>query len=187
MHYKCNYWNFGKSFNISCSSFCHPKEKVIRIQTYTYLINSLITFFTNYCRFGLHLQWSSTVFVLNLAFADLLYCAIELPVIAIHYLHQTWDWGFASCYITASFRYLISYVEWMSIAWIAFTRCILVTNNEYFKSILKAKNRRLLIVSTWIYAVLLLMPTFLEVLTHHPQTYLEINENATSKILYFAR
>ena len=123
---------------------------------------------------------------MNLAFADLLYCAIELPVIAIHYLHQTWDWGFASCYITASFRYLISYVEWMSIAWIAFTRCILVTNNQYFKSILKAKNRRLLIFSTWIYAVLLLMPTFLEVLTHHPQTYLEINENATSKILYFA-
>ena len=149
------------------------------------VINSFIPFSISYYRFGLHLQWSSTVFVLNLAFADLLYCAIELPVIAIHYLHQTWDWGFASCYFTASFRYLISYVEWMSIAWIAFTRCILVTNNEYFKSILKAKNRRLLIVSTWIYAVLLLMPTFLEVHTCHPQTYLELINMLVNTILHF--
>ena len=116
-------------------------------------------------RFGLHLQWTSTVFVLNLAFADLLYCMINLPVYAIHYFHHTWDWGFLSCYISASFRYLVSYVEWISVAWIAFTRCILVTQNEYFKNVLKSRNRKILILLTWIYGLILLMPTFLEVVT----------------------
>ena len=129
------------------------------------VINSFIPFSISYYRFGLHLQWSSTVFVLNLAFADFLYCIINLPVYAIHYFHHTWDWGFPLCYISASFRYLVSYVEWTSVAWIAFTRCILVTQNEYFKNILKSKNRKVLILFTWIYALILLMPTFLEVLT----------------------
>ena len=81
------------------------------------------------------------------------------------YFHHTWDWGFLSCYISASFRYLVSYVEWISVAWIAFIRCILVTQNEYFKNVLKSRNRKILILLTWIYGLILLMPTFLEVVT----------------------
>ena len=115
------------------------------------------------CRFNLHLQWNSTVFVLNLAFADLLYCAIHLPVYALNYFHHTWDWGFLLCYISASFRYITSYAEWMGIALVAISRYVLVTRNKYLNNIHVTKYQILLILSNWIYATILLLPTFFQV------------------------
>ena len=115
------------------------------------------------CRFNLHLQWKSTIFVLNLAFADLLYCAIHLPVYVLHYFLHTWDWGFLLCYISASFRFITCYAEWMGIALVAVSRYALVTRNEYLNIIHVTKYQILLILLNWIYAVILILPTFLQV------------------------
>ena len=53
-------------------------------------------------RFNLHHNWSNTVFILNLAFADCLYCAINLPIYSIQYINTSWDWGLLSCQITGT-------------------------------------------------------------------------------------
>ena len=60
---------------------------------------SLIIFL--FYRFNLHLHWTTTIFILNLALADFLYCVVNLPLYALQYLHQRWIWGPNLCYYTA--------------------------------------------------------------------------------------
>ena len=81
----------------------------------------------------------------------------------LHYFHHTWDWGFLLCYISASFRYITSYAEWMGIALVAISRYVLVTRNKYLNNIHVTKYQILLILSNWIYATILLLPTFFQV------------------------
>ena len=76
------------------------------------------------CRFNLHLHWTTTIFILNLALADFLYCAVNLPLYALQYLHQRWIWGHTLCYITTAFRYINAFADWMSVSMIAVSRCI---------------------------------------------------------------
>ena len=67
----------------------------------TIVIHWLITFMMEYYRFNLHLHWTTTIFILNLALADFLYCVVNLPLYALQYLHQRWIWGPTLCYWTA--------------------------------------------------------------------------------------
>ena len=62
-------------------------------------------------RFNLHLHWTTTIFILNLALADFLYCVVNLPLYALQYLHQRWIWGPTLCYVTAGKSYFI-YFSW---------------------------------------------------------------------------
>ena len=65
------------------------------------VIHWLITFMMKCYRFNLHLHWTTTIFILNLALADFLYCVVNLPLYALQYLHQRWIWGPSLCYWTA--------------------------------------------------------------------------------------
>ena len=118
-----------------------------------------------YFRFNLHVQWNTTAFVMNLAIADLLYCAINLPIYSLQFFYQTWDLGWYLCYHTANFRYINAFADWMSVALIAVSRCITVTRIKNFEKFFNKRNRRIIIAFVWIYSVAILIPTYLEVFT----------------------
>ena len=92
--------NSGRSYLISAvrenCNFLTPTP------LYPYIIYrlSLMIVFLIY-RFNLHLHWTTTIFILNLALADFLYCVVNLPLYALQYLHQRWIWGPTLCYWTA--------------------------------------------------------------------------------------
>ena len=59
----------------------------------------------NSFRFGFGDRCSATyLFVLNLAFSDLLYCIFNLPLYATTYLTQSWPLGPTACFIFAVIR-----------------------------------------------------------------------------------
>ena len=78
-------------------------------------------------KFNLHRNWITTIFVINLAFADFLYCTVNLPLYALNYLNQGWFWGKNLCQISTAFRYVNAFADWMSVAMIAVSRCLTLT------------------------------------------------------------
>ncbi len=72
-------------------------------------------------RFGFERDWRdpTTLFILNLALSDLLYCVINLPLYAVQFFSGRWPWGASSCVASAAFRYVNAFADWMSLALIA--------------------------------------------------------------------
>ena len=124
----------------------------------SFLFSSLL-----HCRFNLHLHWTTTIFILNLAFADSLYCAINLPLYAMQYLKKRWIWGSDLCYITTAFRYINAFADWMSVAMIAVSRCISLVRPELAEKLFGGRNGKLIILAIWVYANLLILPIYTKV------------------------
>lgn len=55
-------------------------------------------------RYSLHINWNMTLFILNLALADLLYCLTSIPFYVVHYLYKGWPLGNSACYMFGAFR-----------------------------------------------------------------------------------
>ena len=65
----------------------------------------------------------TTIFIVNLAFADFLYCVTSLPMYSATYLHRGWPYGDDwSCKGFAAFRYMNAYSAWMALGFVAFSR-----------------------------------------------------------------
>ena len=66
---------------------------------------------------------TATVFILNLAVADLLYCLVNLPLYYSQYNRpEVWRESPAGCRAAGLLRYMIAAADWMSLAGIAFNR-----------------------------------------------------------------
>lgn len=114
-------------------------------------------------RFNLHLHWTTTIFILNLAFADLLYCAINLPLYAVQYLQQRWIFGPTVCYLTTAFRYINAFADWMCVAMIAVSRCITMAKPDLGERLFSGRSGKLVILLVWIYANMLMLPIYTHV------------------------
>ena len=109
-------------------------------------------------RFNLHNNWPDTFFVLNLAFADLFYCATVLPIDTIVYMRKKWDWGLSLCKLHANNIKLSAYSAWMSVAMVAFSRFITVKSSGKSTLFKSRRNRILAFFLIRIYALILLIP-----------------------------
>ena len=117
----------------------------------------------HYSRFNLRTNWPTTVFILNLALADLLYCLINLPLLALQKSGHDWNLGLTFCKIIANIRYSNAYADWMSLAMIAVSRCSSVTNPGKVTIFASRKARISILIGIRIYALTLLIPTNLSV------------------------
>ena len=115
-------------------------------------------------RFKLHVNWSTIVFILNLAFVDLLYCMIGIPHYSLMLVHKKWDWGANACKIFAYLENLLAYVEWLSLAMVSVSRYISLTNYGKSHVFTYRKYRNGLFAMIWIYGIVLLLPTNLKLL-----------------------
>lgn len=103
---------------------------------------------------------SATILIVNLAFADLMYCSINLPLYTIQYWNGRWPFDRTACRIFAVFRYVNAFGEWMSLAVIALSRCIgLIRNQRCFSW----KQGFTIIVAIWFYAFIMILPAVTEV------------------------
>ena len=66
-------------------------------------------------RFNLHMHWTTTIFIISLALADLLYCSIHLPLYAMQFFTHRWILGETLCFAFSAFRYINAFADWMSV------------------------------------------------------------------------
>ena len=110
-----------------------------------------------HCRFGLQYCWSTIIFVVHLAFADLLCCVINMPVNAYSNFSKGWYLGEKLCILFAAFRYILTYVDWMIVALIALSKCILLLKPRFGKMVFSGLSGHLIAISLWFIAILVIL------------------------------
>ena len=86
----------------------------IKLWAHFYIFyEKILIFFLN--RFNLHMHWTTTIFIISLALADLLYCSIHLPLYAMQFLTHRWILGETLCFAFSAFRYINAFADWMSV------------------------------------------------------------------------
>ena len=104
-----------------------------------------------------------TLFVLNLAFVDLVYCLVYVPTTAGGYLTSYFErappFGHGWSYFLPLFNTVTAFVSWMSIALIAVTRCLYIASPSAWKHFCHRKiNVYLVLVAIWIYGFAMVSP-----------------------------
>ena len=113
-----------------------------------------------------------TVFILNLASADLTYCLINLPIDVLRKLQYRWKWSLPVCQFVANIRYSNAYADWMSLAMIALCLCYKVTKPRKETIFSSTRNRIFILVFIRMYGFILLIPTNLRVKNYYLHTYI---------------
>ena len=114
--------------------------------------NSFITYFKNpVIRFHFHDKWSSTYFILNLAFVDLVLSVVFLPIQAHQLIVRKWPWGMTSCRIMAMAYYSNSFLSFMSVVLIQIDRCATIVYTGRLTIFSKKRNRLMTVILnlTW--------------------------------------
>ena len=93
-------------------------------------------------------------YILNLAIADLLYCTVNLPVLALQYLYHGWYRNKELCLFFGSFLVVITYAEWMFVAIIALKKCVHLIKPRLGDLIFSGVTGSMILVLIWIYPVL---------------------------------
>ena len=110
-----------------------------------------------YCRFGLQYCWSTIIYVIHLAIADLLCCVINMPVNAYYIFSKGMFAGERLCTFFAAFRYITTYADWMIVALIALSKCILLLKPRLGKIVFSGLSGHLIAVSLWFIAILVIL------------------------------
>ena len=100
----------------------------------------------------------TTDFILNLAFCDLMYCLFNYPTWCIQYLSTSWHWGKVYCIINANIRFSNAYSSYMSVALVAWSRCLVKMKAGKKTIITSRRNRLIIFVLVRIYSFVLLIP-----------------------------
>ena len=106
---------------------------------------------------------STTLFILNLAFSDLLYCIFNLPMYAVQFLMGWWPLGETACVVSASIRYINAFADWLSLGFIALSRCVSLIKPSLGEKIFAGKSGLSIIAGIWIYALALILPSVTQV------------------------
>ena len=107
-------------------------------------------------------QWTILKYILNLAIADLLYCTVNMPVLALQYLYHGWYRSKSLCLFFGSLLVVITYAEWMFLAIIALKKCVHLIKPRLGDLIFSGVTGSIILVLIWIYALLVVGFNFLQ-------------------------
>ena len=112
-----------------------------------------------FSRFNFHKDWPRTQYVLNLALVDFLLCT-AYPIGLVFQFRRFWHAGETLCKFFAYLYYSFMFIEWMSMAMVASSCAIVVTKPKLmYKKIFTKRARNFILISTWFYGFVLLLPT----------------------------
>ena len=89
---------------------------------------------------------------MNLAFTDLLYSAICLPLRAMQFFYKGWFWGEPLCKIIGIFDYITAGTEFLSVAMVALSKCINLIKPKFGQKIFSGVSGKIIISMIWILA-----------------------------------
>ncbi|XP_076363549.1 protein trapped in endoderm-1-like [Tachypleus tridentatus] len=123
----------------------------------TGLLGNLLTILA-LCR-SVKLRNATTAFVISLCTADFLFCAINLPLTASRYIHQSWLQGETLCSLFPFFFYGNVGASLMSMTLITINRFILINHHNLYDKVYQKHYVALMIVFSWIFSFAMLIPT----------------------------
>ena len=116
-------------------------------------------------RFTLDKDWNErTIFILNLAICDLIYCLLCLPSYAILYLGETWILGEKWCFISVVLAFTFASASWMALALIALSGMLLVAYPSFSKLVFSKTKSKLIVIGSWLIVLLVYIPLHIEVM-----------------------
>ena len=154
------YWNHRKPANYPCHFYGRQEKQVRSIFLSSIIICYMYAHCTVQPRFNLQRGWTSTMFVLNLAVVDLVFCTITVPSVAFQYFSKGWFWGEAGCKFSAAVMVSLGMTEWMSLGMIALSKCIGLLRPNLAEKLFTGLSGKICIASIWIYGQLCLLPAY---------------------------
>ncbi|UYV67158.1 hypothetical protein LAZ67_4004141 [Cordylochernes scorpioides] len=135
---------------------------------------------------------ATTAFIINLSFADLIFCLFCMPFTVSLYIHHDWLHGAVLCVIFPLVRYTNVGLSLMSIVAITVNRCVLIANPAVYCSIY---NRRryvsAMIAFIWLFCFGMMIPTLAGVWGKfglnkriHSCTILSVNGSSPKNFLF---
>ena len=82
-----------------------------------------------------------------------------------------WYLGEKLCILSAAFRYILTYAEWMIVALIAFSKCIHLLKPRLGKLVFSGPSGHLIAVSLWFIAILVCLLEYFWVILTFESTY----------------
>ena len=105
-------------------------------------------------------MWPTTVWVVNLAFADLIYCLFYLSQFMFApFGGRSWMLTEAYCKFFAYSYTSTKLTSWMSVAMVAMSRCIMVSNYGDSEFLSSKRNQVLIMIFLRIYGFICILPT----------------------------
>ena len=116
-------------------------------------------------RYGLERNYNSTtIFTLHLAFIDFSFCLVCIPHYTFAFISDHWMFGESLCKWSGPIIFLVTFVDWICLGFIALSRCLNMTKPKLWNSFCnKKKNLVIILVGMWVLSALLTLPSFLEV------------------------
>jgi hypothetical protein len=120
----------------------------------------------SFYRFGISKNWNTLqVFLLHLAFCDILYCAFALPFYSSLYIGQHWIFGELWCKLTPIFAFTFAYVGWIALTLIAVSRALSLLAPSFLNSVCDNGRSKLIILVAWMFVLVIMIPSLMEVST----------------------
>jgi len=108
-------------------------------------------------------QKATTSFVISLAFSDLLFCAINLPLTAARFIHQEWLLGPVLCRIFPFLFYGNVAASLMSMVAITINRYVLIAYYGNYSRIYSPRNVLLMIAAVWTFSFGMIFPPLVDI------------------------
>lgn len=101
---------------------------------------------------------ATTVFVINLAVADFIFCSVNLPLTAVRYANRKWTLGDEFCTVFPFIFYGNVAASLLFMTAITLNRFILINHYQWYDKIFGRINISLIIVFCWVGSFILLIP-----------------------------
>ncbi|XP_022902766.1 protein trapped in endoderm-1-like isoform X2 [Onthophagus taurus] len=101
---------------------------------------------------------ATTFFVLSLSISDLLFCLINLPLMADRYIHQEWRMGDALCKVFPVILYGNVALSLLNMVAITVNRYIIISYYEYYSKLYSKLSIWIQLFAIWSVAFLIMLP-----------------------------
>ena len=96
-------------------------------------------------RYGLERNYNSTtIFTLHLAFIDFSFCVVCIPHYTFAFISDHWMFGESLCKWSGPIIFLVTFVDWICLGFIALSRCLNMTKPKLWNSFCNKKINQML-------------------------------------------
>jgi hypothetical protein len=106
---------------------------------------------------------TTTLYILNLALCDFLFCAMPAPLILMQEVYQGWPLSKTMCAVSVILRWGLAFADWQALSLIALSRFVLLKWPKRGKIIFSGKAALVTLGIAWLVVFLALLPMTIEV------------------------
>ena len=109
----------------------------------------------------------TNLYILNLAFCDLLWCLFVIPLYALHFIFKGWPLGNAMCIASAVTRWAgLGITNWL-LTLISFSRLVIIKSPSLGGKIFKGQAAKIPLMGVWLFCIISALEDLLSVRYNH--------------------